>query len=56
MQLHRRLFQYNVLYLDCLGENGVFAAMGRVQAGGGDMGQGGRGDCCNIEVSSQSIY
>ena len=25
-----------------LRENGVFGAMGRVQAGGGDMGQGGR--------------
>ena len=39
-----------------LGENGVIGAMGRVQAGGGDMGQGGRGDCCGIEVSSQAIY
>ena len=38
-----------------LGENGVFGAMGRVQAGGGDMGQGGRGDCCSIEVSCQAI-
>ena len=30
------------------GENGVFGAVGRVQAGGGYLGQG--GDCCSIEV------
>ena len=36
-------------------ENGVFGAVGRVQAGGGDMGQGGRCDCCSIEVSCQTI-
>ena len=41
--------------LTVLRENGVFAAMGRIQAGGGDMGQGGRGDCCSIEVSCQAI-
>ena len=38
-----------------LGENGVIGAMGRVQAGGGDMDQGRRGDCCSIEVSCQAI-
>ena len=37
-------------------ENGVIGAVGRVQAGGGDMGQGGRCDCCSIEVSCQAIY
>ena len=33
----------------------MFGAVGRVQAGGGDMDQGGRGDCCSIEVSCQAI-
>ena len=33
----------------------MFGAVGRVQVGGGNMGQGGRGDCCSIEVSCQAI-
>ena len=39
-----------IISVQCIyrGENGVFGAVGRVQAGGGDMGHGGRGDCCSM--------
>ena len=33
----------------------MFGAVGWVQAEGGNMGQGGRGDCYSIEVSCQAI-